>query len=375
MFGSVTGPAYQYKKYAYYLQLLNCLGTKENALWSTNARFISLMPSNDQILNAGFYYNAKTGKLCSDASGIYPVSDNSYAYGHIIDLASTPGDPTDFQSSGYGVFRTLSPSYTFYIYSRPGNNGIQLSNSYKFNERIYPAKSTDNDVFYDTHELKFKGGEWSNGKSYSYDNYLFACNPKDSRILYPSFAVLMASCSVDETLPYAGFYNLMKSAGLYNKLNFNLFTTEYSFLMLIPTTSAVSTALLNNSIPGISVSSSYDNTKSIFTQLTVTDKTALQAYLKNYFIPLSTAGISNYPFLGWGENTSKGMQTLNEQEVVDASNRVTTKITTVEVKDFGSSLKVKLLENGEGYIDVTSDYHYFPFIFTDGCVQFLEKCF
>ena len=69
------------------------------------------------------------------------------------------------------------------------------------------------------------------------------------------------------------------------------------------------------------------------------------------------------------------MQTLNEQEVVDASNRVTTKITTVEVKDFGSSLKVKLLENGEGYIDVTSDYHYFPFIFTDGCVQFLEKCF
>jgi len=167
----------------------------------------------------------------------------------------------------------------------------------------------------------------------------------------------------------------MKNAGLYKQSSFNLLTTEKTFLMLIPTTSAIRTALLDNKIPGIQLSVNYDPLQSLFQQVTVTNIEVLQAYLKNYFIPLSTAGISNYPYLGWGENTSKGMTTLNEQEIVGADNRVTTKITTVEIKDFGNSLKARLQENGQDYIDLLPDYHYFPFIFTDGCVQFLEKCF
>lgn len=376
MFSSVTGPSYQYKKYAYYLQMLNCLGTNENSLWSKDARYLSLMPSNEQVLNAGFYYNPTTKVLCTDAAGTTKFNDNSYAYAHMIDLASTPGNYTDFPNNKYGIFRTLSPSYTLYVYSRPGNNGVQITNSYKYNERIYPSRSSEDDVFFDTHELTYKGGEWSNGKSYAYDKYLFVGNPKDARIQYPNFAGLMYSGSaLDETLPYAGFYNLMKTAGLYNQRSFRFLTTEKSFLMLIPTTSAVENALANNGIPGIRLSDTYTNTVSMFKQLVVTDRDALQAYLKNYFIPLSTAGISNYPFLGWGEDTSKGMQTLNEQEIIDANNRVTTKITYVEVKDFGTSLKARLMESGQSYIDLVPDYHYFPFIFTDGCVQFLEKCF
>lgn len=372
-FISVTGPAYQYKNYLYYLELLHCLGNNENAFWSTRARYISLMPSNDQVTYAGFFYNPKTKKLCTDATGTFAVSDKSYAYGHIIDLAATPGNYTDFTTSGYGVFRTASPDYTYYVYSRKGPKGnLQLSNSFKFNEIIYPpvgeVSVSEDNVFYDAEEIKYKNGEWINGKSYAYKDVLFVSKPNDVRLQYTTFASLMYYSGTNYSLPYYGFYNLMVKAGLYNVKAFSLPTTETTFLMLIPTTKAIEEALINNAIPGVKLVSQYDKTKNLFSQIEVTNNETLQNYMLNYFIPLSGAGISNYPFLGWEEDISKGMETLNESEVAGK-----TVISKVIIKDKGNSLSANL--NGGNYIDFLPDYHYLPFIFNDGCVQFLQKCF
>jgi uncharacterized surface protein with fasciclin (FAS1) repeats len=386
LFASITGPAYQYKKYSYYLQMLNCLGSKEKAFWSKEARYISLMPTNTQILNNGFYFNAVSQKICTDIGGMYPVSEDSYAYGHILDLGATPGEPQDFPVSGYGVFKTASPTYTFYVYTRKGNDGsTEITNSFKYNERIYPNKYrayTDDNCFYKTSVLNYSGGEWSNGKSYQYNDGFFVCKPTDAKLQYQNFSSLLNVKG--DTLPYSGFARLLEKAVLFANNNYKLGSIDKTFLMLVPTTSAIIDALNNRKIPGLKLTgAAYDPAKTLTSQLDFTvaltngespSLDSLQSYLKNYFMPLSTAGISNYPFIGWQENTSAGIPTLNERPVL-VNGRVKILPSTVEIKDFGTSLKARLQENGNGYVDILPDFHYFPFIFTDGCIQFLEKCF
>ena len=104
----------------------------------------------------------------------------------------------------------------------------------------------------------------------------------------------------------------------------------------------------------------------------------MQYYLLKYFIPFSSAVISNYPYVGWNEDTSKGgLPTLQTYDVVDNEGKASSVTTRMHVTDTGGRLKVQEMDNNgvlQGQpVEVVSDYHYFPFIFDDACVHFIKE--
>jgi hypothetical protein len=171
----------------------------------------------------------------------------------------------------------------------------------------------------------------------------------------------------------------MSIAGMYDGAKFNFVQEGENHLMLIPVNSAVFDAIENSAIPGLSFdSAAYGAGSNIFDCCSVADDSSryvLQMYLKDYFVPLATAGISNYPYLGWKEDTSKGMESLNVIEIYDEStSRVTYQSVKIVITDKGDKLTVRLLESDEE-IEVSGDYHYLPFVFEDGCVHFINGMF
>lgn len=370
MFRSITGPAFQYKKYSYYLKMLDASGMT-TTFSSDQTRYLALMPSNTQMNSAGITVN-RDDQLIRNNSVVGNNVKSNYVYTHVVDLGSTPGSYTEIPMTGTAVFPTLSPTYHIYWYVVDG----KLTNTIKHNEKIFPdAKTDDENIFVPLTELTFRGEEWSNGRAYAYDTMLFEGSFDLSR--YKSFQAMMYNNLVDESLPYQGFAQLLVKAGLYTSQTYN-FTLE-DCLVFVPTTQAVRDALQANRIPGITYSDSLAAIEpSFFDWYAVTDQDTLQTYLKRYFVPLSTAGLSNFPYVGWNETTPVGgIATADSKEWVDENNKAVVETTMMGIIDDGSKLTVRLMMKNEAPVDVdvAGDYHYFPFVFEDGCVQFLTKCF
>ncbi len=372
MFSSITGPAFQYKKYAYYLKMLDA--SKMTTTFSSNqTRYLALMPGNEQMESAGISVN-RDGKLVRNGSSL--LSDgvkSDYVYTHVVDLGSTPGNYTEIPSAGTAVFKTLSPSHNIYWYVLDG----KLTNSIKHNEYIFPdVNNTESDIFVPLTELTFRGEEWSNGKAYAYDTMLFEGSFDMSR--YKSFSSMMYNNLSNSDLLYQGFAQLLVKAGMFDGQKYN-FVSE-NCLLFVPTTQAVKTALEAGHIPGITFDATLAATATnFFEPYTVTDLDALQIYLKRYYIPLSTSSLSNFPFVGWNETTpAAGVPTLDMVELLDEDNKVTVKTTTMCIYDDGRKLYVRMIPSDGAptvRVDVLDTYHYFPFVFSDGCVQFLTECF
>ena len=96
-----------------------------------------------------------------------------------------------------------------------------------------------------------------------------------------------------------------------------------------------------------------------------------------YFIPLSTAVMTNYPYVGWGEDTESagGLQTMQTKQV---ENPLTGEIefvyTCINVYDNGTNLTVGLKDSSKR-IKVSEKYDSFPFTFNDGGAHFIEGVF
>lgn len=364
MFTSVTGPAFQYKKYGFFLKML-ASSNLTNTLCSNETRYLSLIPSNDQMAASGITVN-KDGNLLLSGNAISSTTMTSYVYAHTVSLDATPGSYTEIPSTGAHVLKSLSPSYNLYWYALDG----KVTNSIRFNERIYPgANHTDNDLFSNLVELKFDDHEWNNGKVYSYDNNLMLGNYDRSN--YKTFQLLMYNNRNDETMPFQGFVQLLIKAGMFTGSVYNFVLEDC--LTFAPETNAVKTALEAGQIPGIT----YDAASvaiAYFDRCKVTDIAALKDYMMSYFIPLSTAGISNFPFIGWNERNAAGFPTLQSKEVTEGT-KVVLYTTALDIQDDGSKLSVRQKKDGQSYIDVVSDYHFFPFVFDDACVHFLKACF
>lgn len=374
MFAAVTGPAYQYKSFKYYLMMLTSIGDIQNTLWSDETRMMSLMPDNEQVEAMGVSYDSRNDYLVRDGRPLGADFKTSTSYAHLVDLSqSTCRDvELDSVSGKQQVFRAFSPDNCFYWYVLDG----KLSNSYRFNERIYPQQRTDEEVFVPFHELKSytDDGTWSNGKSYSYEGSMFVGMP--SLTTYSSFQQMAENNKIDESLPYHAFTNLLIAAEMYTGAEYNFYQKGEMQLMLIPTNEAVTKAILADAIPGMSYSAErYEAGENIFDCIVVGDLESLQAYLKEFFIPIASAGITNYPYLGWAEDTSKGMETLNTVEIYDeATSRVTYQSVKVVIDDKGDRLTVRLSDSRRE-IPFCPLYHYLPFVFSDGCVQFIEGMF
>ena len=108
--------------------------------------------------------------------------------------------------------------------------------------------------------------------------------------------------------------------------------------------------------------------------------------MKSYFVPLSTAVFSNYPFLGWGEDTQSagGLITLNSMYLTVGDAPEVEVVMHLNIFDDGTKLSAQMVEDGfesyshsgyvkfNGKVDFVGDYDYFPFVFDDGCVQFIN---
>ncbi|MDP4277941.1 MAG: hypothetical protein Q8914_09970, partial [Bacteroidota bacterium] len=83
----------------------------------------------------------------------------------------------------------------------------------------------------------------------------------------------------------------------------------------------------------------------------------------------------NYPYVGWEEKTTGGLPTLQTYDVEGNSGTVSVS-TKMNVADNGSKLSVQLYDSNGNLtgnpVDVVDEYHYFPFVFDDGCVHFIK---
>ncbi|MDD2617546.1 MAG: hypothetical protein PHT87_01965, partial [Bacteroidales bacterium] len=254
----------------------------------------------------------------------------------------------------------------------------KITNSIKFSELLYNPALTEDQIFCDLQELSFRDG-WTNGKTYAYQNeaapYLFEGSMENA--IYSKFVPMMIGNRSNTATIYHGFVQLLELAGLLDFDSQSVLPVVESCLMFVPSTDAIKQAVQASKLPGIVSGSATVEDADYFGKCTVTNADSLQYYLLKYFIPMSTAVISNYPYIGWEENTEGGLPTLQSyDEPVDGS-KVVTITTKMDVSDAGGKLSVQELDNDGNpvglRVDVVEDYHYFPFIFDDACVHFIKE--
>jgi hypothetical protein len=387
MFNSVTGPAYQYKKYSTFGTMLSSTASNganmDKTLSADAVRYIMLYPDNDQLANSVAQITVASGSpatimtqplLAETPSALSSAIVQNYVNAHAV-MAIDGNTVLPLNNSQPAVFATMQSSpMKVYWYVKNG----KITNSIQFNKTLrYAANTTtDADVWADFHPLDYRGDVdgWTNGHVYTYDNLLFRGNYEPGE----SFYAIIGDQNRDRDTEFYGWYNLLQAGGFLSAGKVS-FMTE-NCLMFIPTTQAIAKAIAEGRIPGTSVEEgTAADDPDFFTKITVSDKQQLQYYLVRYFVPLSTAVITNYPYLGWGETTTGlengGLATL---QVMDNSGDapVVGKSYVLNVFDNGSALSVqtKDLQTGESsqQINVVSTYDYLPFIFNDGVVYFLD---
>lgn len=372
MFGSVTGPAFQYRKYSYFLNMVSA-SDLVLTLSSDETRFIMLYPS-DELMNSYGITKDIDDVLYKGTDRISSGAMQNYVYSHAVSLDATTGSYQSLPTSGTHVLRTLSPSMNLYWYMKDG----KITNSIKHNELLYIPDIKEEDVYSDLSELTFRDG-WTNGKCYSYENtstpYLFEGSQDNA--IYGSFIPMMLNNRNQSDAIFYGFIQLLDKADLIDTESQSVIPVIESSLMFVPTTEATKTGILSGKIPGISTTSTDINDASFFDNCTVSNMDTLQYYMLQYFIPLTTAIISNFPYVGWEEVTTNGLPTLQSYDVYQEDGKVEVKTTKINVTDANNKLSIQVL-NSDGnpigdWIDVIGDYHYFPFVFDDGCVQFIQE--
>lgn len=376
MLGSVTGPAFQYKKYNNFLRMISNSSMMPDPLCVDNAKFIMLYPSDAQMANNQITWdpNKTNGSLVLNGNSISPSNQQKYVYAHVASVDGVTTTIDELPTTGKAVIPTLSPDYKLYWYVKDG----KITNSFKLNELIpYTGNVTkEEDIYCEFKELKFQGENWSNGRCYSYDDarakVFFEGSMTNAN--YPKFVQMMSTFRYDDATLFSAFYELLVKSGMVVDTEIPLMAEDC--LMLVPTSSALKAAIVAEKVPGVTTTATADaTTLDFFNAVTVTDEATLQKYLKIYFVPISTAVFSNYPFLGWGEDTKSlgGLITLDaEDKMVDGVMK--TVATCINIYDDGTKLSVKVADDvyGNGEVDFISDYDYFPFVFDDGCVQFID---
>ncbi len=386
MLGSVTGPAFQYKKFNNFLRMISNSSMMPDPLCVDNARFIMLYPSDTQMANNQITWDpnkGSNGSLVLGTSGISTSNQQKYVYAHAASVDGVTTTIDELPTTGTAVIPTLSPDYKLYWYVKDG----KITNSFQFNQLIsYTGNPiTENDIYCEFEELTFQGEGWSNGRCYSYDGarakVLFEGSL--SNALYSKFVPMMLTYRNDEATLFGAFIQLLVKSGLVDVDAQEMILMTESCLMLVPTSSSLKEAIVAGKVPGVTTTATADmSTLDFFNAVTVTDEALLQKYLKLYFVPISTAVFSNYPFLGWGEDTESlgGLITLDAEDKM-VNGVMKTVATCINIYDDGTKLSVKVddrtvsLDSGityNGEVDFVGDYDYFPFVFDDGCVQFID---
>ena len=375
-FRAVTGPAFQYKNLSYFNEMLNNSGMA-STLTSNAVKYIMFYPTNDQMYaNAGI--ERVGGVLVSSESpkGINGTTMSAYVTAHV---ASPIDGNSVLPMEGIEVLPTLTDDFKLYWYLKDG----KVTNSILFNNTLkYAANTvTEDQIWTSFSPLAYCGDEngWTNGHAYSYDKLLFPGNYvglNNSRLVR-----IMASNLHDATAEFYGWINLLNKAGFVNTSGGKLSFMQENCFMLMPTTTAVETAIMEKRVPGVTVGDgAIVGDAAFFDYVEIADADALLEYVKLYFVPLTTASFTNYPYLGWGETTADqgGLITLQQEDkVVDGMYQTVT--TNMNIYDDGVSLYAAIVDRETGVdgkrIKISDAYDFLPFVFEDGPAHFVEDMF
>lgn len=369
-YNSVTGPAYQYKKFSFFLNMLSASGMT-NTLALESEKYIMLYPANQQMTDKEGYAFDETGRLVTMVGTEATVVGSATKAATINAHVASPDDGnTILPLSGKKVIQAFTPDMKLYWYIKDG----KLTNSIKHNELLKYAENTttEDDVWAPFELLGYRGNPdgWTNGHTYQYDNLIFHGNYTSSR--FNKFMSMMWGLHTDETTEFFGWINLLNKSGLVNNTGLMPLMTESS-LIFVPTTKALEQAILDGRLPGIKADTeAVTGSADFFTHCEVTEYATLQTYLLSYFVPLSSAVMSNYPYPGWGENTKQYGGLITFDQDAEQSN-ISTRI---NIYDDGNRLSVTRTPMGSttesARVIVSDTYDTFPFIFEDGCIHFIE---
>lgn len=378
-FNSVTGPAYQYKKFSTFQFMVDASGM-QRTLSDDNSQFIMLYPDNDQLYTTLHLKVNEQNLLTSDQ---YPdgmsasraaSTSNTLVGAHVVPVYD--GNST-LPQTGVKVYPTLDASQRLYWYVKNG----RITNSILHNRLLKHAANTttEDDIFADVKLLDYRGdvNGWANGHAYSYDKVLFEGNYDN--VIPSTFVLTMWNLRADTSTEFYGWINLLNKA---NAMDINTqqltLTNGEACLMFVPETRALEQAIIDGRVPGISAAETTAGADDFFSHVSVSDEATLQDYLKRYFVPLSTAVITNYPYVGWGEDTSAagGLITLQQRET-DQDGQVVIQTTNINVYDDGTSLSVGIVDSpatgtASRRVRVSAAYDYLPFVFEDGAAHFIE---
>lgn len=373
-FRAVTGPAFQYKAFSNFSEMLNNSGMA-NTLVADAVSYIMLYADNDQLYNnAGI--ERVGGVLVSTESpkGMNTGTMSAYVNAHVC----SPIDGNSvLPTTGTKVLPTLTADFKMYWYLKDG----KITNSILHNNRLkYAANTMTDDQIWTTFEpLSYRGDAngWTNGHAYKYENILMPGNyatQNNSKLVR-----LMLNNRSDETTEFFGWVNLLNKAGLANTSGGTFNFMKESCLMLIPTTEAVEKALKEGRVPGVTATAdAVVGDAAFFDHIEVTDKAALEEYAKLYFVPLTTASFNNYPYLGWNEKTTGGLVTLQQEQTI-VGGAIQINSTNMNIYDDGTALYAAIIDRNTGVdgkrVKFSGNYDFFPFVFDDGPAHFIEDLF
>jgi len=371
MFNSVTGPAYQYQKYSAFQHMVAESGM-QSTLCNDAVRYIMLYPSNEQLEQSIANIRVVDNVLVAGPQGrnMGNALKQTYVYAHVA--APIDGNTT-LPQTGKAVLRALSPDQNLYWYVKDG----RITNSIKHNELLRHAANTttEDDVFVPFHALDYRGDVdgWTNGHAYAYDDILMEGNfdnVNDSRLVRQMYALRN-----DATTDFYGWINLLNKGGLFAASSQTFSFMIENCLMFIPVTKAVEQAILDGRIPGTTASEGATvGADDFFSHVEVSDPEALEYYVRQYFLPVSTAEFSNFPYIGWGENTETYGGIITLQQSQDAQNNILS--SRMNIYDDGSAISIQATDHLTGRtsqrVRVTADYDFFPFVYEDAAAHFIE---
>jgi hypothetical protein len=387
-FNSVTGPAYQYKKYSTFGTMLSATAANGSGLDKTFSAdaisYIMLYPDNEQLENSEARITVQKGSPATimnqppgleEPAAMSSAVVTSYVNAHAV-MATDGNTLLPTSGSRPAVYATMQTSpMKVYWYVKDGKitNSIQYLRKLRYQANLW----TDDDIWAAFEPLAYRGdiNGWTNGHAYTYDSLLFRGSYQDGEAFYP----LIGDQNRDNTTEFYGWYSLLQAGGFLSAGRVS-FMTE-NCLQFVPTTQALARAIAAGRIPGVVAGEGSQPTdEDFFTKIQATDKVALQQYVVRYFVPLSTAVITNYPYLGWGETTDNlefgGLETL---QVMDDSGDVpvVAKSYVLNVYDDGAALSVQTTDlqtqQKSQQVRLSAAYDFLPLIFSDGVVYFLDE--
>ena len=343
IFSSVVGPAFKDKNYIAYLYALD---GSDNilSLASNKSKFVTLIPSNEQFENSDppmrLYVTTQGSELQE-----YSAQDGNFVTmgkGHKQDIVNihTAQNVGELKTTGIQVVPTNA---TFnYWYVRDG----QITTNALFNEQLRPDYSGTPYVAF--HEIQNNGQHWDNGRSYSYDAPMLFTQASGDGLEH------LLAVGNDKHYEYYLFSQLLQKAGLVDTKTGKMPSLAADGLRLItfaPTNEAIKQNIAK--MPGCSalkVAADYTLTGTVSSA----NKTLLANYLRQYFVSSLMNSFTSYPYPG---SECKGDFLTMSGE-------------TLTIADNGTVLNV-MKENGTP-VTVSTKYDSLPFVFADGCLQFID---